>query len=241
MSNEKKPTVAAIMPHYNHSEFLVEAVESVLPQVDLLVVVDDGSDKEHRDIVDAFKTASQMWRTHRVLFYRFAVERHDTNRGTAHAINTGWHRALLKMPDVDWLTWVSADNVYAPNWMETLLANVGDADAIYSAFDWVRNGKAHRKYTPYEPGLLIKPPHNSFAGPSFIIRRETWELAGCHRGRNAHDYDHWLRIEETGAKIVSCPESLCHFRAHDNRSTILRPEQADQKHWAEEAIKRRGK
>jgi len=145
------------------------------------------------------------------------------------------------------LTWVSSDNTYTPDWVESLTELVDDdTGAIYSDFNYNKNGQSRRLGWEYEPNHIIKPPHDCLFGPSFIIRVDVWERAGGHRGKNAHDYDHWLRVEEAcwemGLKIRRCPKALCNYNAHDQRATVVRrgPKWDDKAHWAKEARERRG-
>lgn len=224
--------LAAAMPTYNQREFIAEAVESVLPQVDELVIVDDGStDGTTRWLVDEMTD-----------YANFIML--GANGGTAAAINAGVNY-ITDLRSPDWLTWVSSDNVMAPHWRDTLEAAVtDDVGAVYSAFWYELPGSKPRVlYVPPEPARLISQ-EECYYGPSFIIRADVWAAAGEHRGRISHDYDHWLRVEEAcwakGLRIVGVPEPLCHYRAHEKRVTVTRRHEYDAPHWQAEARKRRG-
>lgn len=97
----------------------------------------------------------------------------------------------------------------------------------------------------YDPKYLINNPQDCYCGPAFLIRSQVWALAGEHIGKNAHDYGHWLRVEEacwaTGYAIRRVPESLCFYNAHPDRATDTRkgPEWEDAKQHQGEALERR--
>ena len=219
--------VGAVMPHYNQWEFAQEAIDSVIGQVDDFVFVDDCSDRVGPidDLVFPEYASFKMM---------------PENTGTANAINAG-----IEKVEGDWLTWVSADNTYRSNWMETLKAHVEEnTGVVYSAYRWYKPGGHDFVVSEgYKPLKLINSPRNCFFGPSFIIRRDVWEEAGGHRGRISHDYDHWLRVEEVcwkhGLEIVHVPDVLCDYLAHDKRVTVTRKSEFDAMEWQQEAMKRR--
>lgn len=230
-------SLQAIMPTYNQEKWLAAAIHSVAPQVDVLVVVDDGSTPETLDIIQrcAITLPNLRW------------IRHPDNRGTAEAINTGarlllWNQAGLYVPIPDWLTWVSSDNVHYPEWASTLLSHTApDVGVVYSAYDWVSPRRSRKNFKPYQPHSLVSNL-NCYFGPSFIIRRGVWRF---HRGRISHDYDNWLRVEEAcweqNLRIVGVDAPLCRYNAHDERVTITRRNEFDAAHWQAEARKRRSR
>lgn len=227
--------VSAIMPHYAQWQFIEDAVDSVWPQVDQLIIIDDGSDSN-----DMEPSWVDDW-LNRLVADGVEYDAHMDNKGTAEAINTGFKQAKG-----DWLTWVSSDNTYRDNWMATLKAAVDDkTGVVYSAYRWYRpeDGREFEVHEGYKPTKLINSPDNCFFGPSFIIRRDVWEKAGPHRGRISHDYDHWLRVEEAcwdmGLEIRHVDEVLCDYRAHNQRVTVTRRHEFDARKWQAEALERR--
>lgn len=220
--------VGAVMPHFRQWEFIEEAIASVRPQVDDLLVVHDGCGREGK-LPDGTPYINLL-----------------DNQGTAAAINAGQDILTQDNPDLDWLTWVSSDNTYRDNWMATLKAAVDDkTGVVYSAYRWYRpeDGREFEVHEGYKPTKLINSPDNCFFGPSFIIRRDVWEKAGPHRGRISHDYDHWLRVEEAcwdmGLEIRHVDEVLCDYRAHNQRVTVTRRHEFDARKWQAEALERR--
>lgn len=190
--------VSILMPTFNQAEFLPAALDGINRQTfrDFeLIVCDDGSTDGTAQLL------------------KNAI-RHETNRGTAAAINSA---AAIATGDL--MTWISSDNVMAPNWLERLhaemLPSVGFA---YSGF-WIESGTSITPYfRDYDPNALISD-EACYIGPSFLIRADVWKEAGKHIGAISHDYGHWLRVEEVcwrrGLDIKAVPEMLCHYRVHD--------------------------
>lgn len=246
--------IGIVMPTYNQEKWLEKALDSIAAaQAEFhsndnsrsrLLVVDDGSTDSTPKILER-----------RDVY----VTTHPRNHGTAHAINTG----VSFLTGVgafggpyDALTWVSSDNEMSPDWLEVLADAMEEhkAGAVYAGFDYViptveRRDSAWKDVARYlhirhEPGLLLASPKNCYYGPAFLIREDVWLAAGPHRGRIAHDYDHWLRVEEAcwarSLPIVGVDRSLCRYNAHADRATIVRRDEFDAFRWQAEAKVRRG-
>jgi len=222
-------SVGAVMPTWNMGHYLKEAIESVVYQVDKLVIVDDASTDDTVDIL---------------LNQKAEVVRLAENLGTAEAINYGIDR-LRKLGDFKWLTWVSSDNVHYANWIKRELEeDDGQTGAIYSGMDvrgspkgMCRDGYSFRQYAP---GFLGGSVQCHF-GCSYLIRADVWQ---DHRGEFAHDYDNWLRVEEAcwakGLRIIGIDEPLAMYRVHRGQRTREPGSvRKDATLWMQEAKKRR--
>ncbi|MFT5266602.1 MAG: glycosyltransferase involved in cell wall biosynthesis [Acidimicrobiales bacterium] len=219
-------SVAAIMPTYNQPQFIEAAVRSVVGQVDLLVIVDDGSTNDAE--LERF-----------LEFPNVQICRHASNCGTAAAINTGFDEVP---DDYDWITWVSSDNVHTDNWMPELLgqAERPGIGAVYSDFHYCFPGRRSTVLgTAHEHDKLINQ-ENCYYGPSFLIRNDMWQ---SHRGKISHDYDNWLRVEEAcwdaDLRIQRVPLPLCYYNAHAARVTLTRKHEYDVPKWQAEGRLRR--
>ena len=221
--------VGVIMPTYNQVEFLPEALRSVRDQDYRnfkLVVVNDGSTDKTAEVLQGYPV--------------FTID-HRQNRGTAEAINTGFEA----LPDVDAVTWVSSDNVMTPDWLSVLVEMLQwGLGVAYGAFMYNAPGKAQRVLFKKHTKEALIETLNCYYGPAFLIRRDVWAKAGCHRGRISHDYDHWLRVEEAcwamGLQIAGSSQPLCLYNAHDKRATVTRASEFDADHWQQLARTRRG-
>jgi len=223
--------VGAVMPTWNQARFIADAVASAWPQVDELCIVNDGSTDGTAAWLEEFSQANDARDNLQIVTL-------PENGGTADAINAGWSCLTGK---ADWITWVSSDNVMAPDWIEKLTAEIApDVGVVYGGFEWKRPGGIGRyHFTPYDPDHLIDDL-NCFFGPAFIIRADVWQ---AHRGAISHDWDNWSRVEEEcwrrDLRIVGVDAELCAYSAHDQRVTVTRRHEFDADKWQAEARKRR--
>ena len=226
------PLASILLPNYNYGNRIERMLRSIRAQTvtdDVeLIVVDDGSSDDSID-----KIRPLLEPQDRLLL-------HGKNLGAAAAINTAARYATGRF-----ITWVSSDNEMTPDWLEKLLgAMKPNAGVVYANYDRF-NDEGPQQGTwgkPYDPSRLVND-QNCFFGPAFLIRAEVWREAGEHRGKTAHDYDHWLRIEEVcqrrGLEITYIEQVLCHYYAGKERSTVTRRGEYDAHIWQEEARKRR--
>jgi len=241
--NYKKGLVSVVMPTFNQSHHISDAIESIrqqdYPDFEFIIVMDGMDERTLERIVDG---VNQPWPTGEVKF----PEIHEENLGTAEAINTGMRRARG-----EYVTWVSSDNTMTYDWLSSLVKILDaepDVDAIYSSY-WREEGslmrghwQAHQQKQlmpngPYVQGQLVSN-ENCVCGPAFLWRHELVDRVGDQRGAISHDYDYWLRIEEEG-KIGWHPMPLSTYRVHDERVTITRADTYDARKWQDEAHDRR--
>jgi glycosyltransferase involved in cell wall biosynthesis len=229
------PTVSVLLPTYNQGRFLPDALAALAAQTfrDFeLIACDDGSTDDTADIFceQGFGPAG------------CCLTSHEENRGTAAAINSAAALATGR-----YWTWVSSDNTHPPNWLATLAEYLDahpKAQAVYSPYRrldlFPDTGKTRPRVQspgPYDPARLISGL-DCYFGPSFLIRRAAWLE---HREGLAHDYDWWLRFEETTDAIGYCPEPLCDYRMGPWQTGRNRPAAllADARKWQAEAVRRR--
>lgn len=121
----KQPVVSVIIPVYNRAAMVWRAVRSVLAQsfVDYeIIIVDDGSEDQTREIVE------------RIEDQRIRLLIHPHNRGAAAARNTG-----MRAADGKYIAWLDSDDEWFPRKIEA------QVNALMSASDQVK-----ACYTAYE-------------------------------------------------------------------------------------------
>lgn len=109
------PQVSVVIPTHNRAGVLGRSIRSVLGQThhDLdLVIVDDGSTDNTRDMVAQFHDG------------RVKYVQHETNRGCAAARNTG-----IAIATGDYLAFNDSDDEWLPHKLERQLQVLGTADA----------------------------------------------------------------------------------------------------------------
>jgi len=183
----KKPEVSVIIPTHNRAWVLKEAIDSVLAQdfKDFeLIVIDDGSTDDTRQILDSYA--------------RDLIVLRQSNRGVSAARNVGIEAAAGHL-----IAFLDSDDLWLP---QKLSAQVNffnsNPDAVINQTEeiWIRNGvrvnpkDRHHKFSGmiFERSLalcLVSPSAVMIKRALFDqIGRFDEDLPACE------DYDLWLRI-----------------------------------------------
>lgn len=194
--------VSIVMPLYNGSKYIHEAVESILGQTYTnfeLIIVDDGSTDDSGSIADGY--AGRDARV-RVI--------HQPNRKLPAALNAGFELA-----QGEYLTWTSDDNIIKPNFLQKLVACLEQHprwDMAYANMDIIgEDGKPllnslwyegyqipHGSEHIYLPGNAyeLNTYANNFIGGAFLYRKRVHHLlAGYSRWQfTREDYDYWMQV-----------------------------------------------
>ncbi|MDO8684415.1 MAG: glycosyltransferase, partial [Armatimonadota bacterium] len=207
------PRVSVVLPVFNGMPYLPQAVESLIGQTfeDFeLIIVNDGSTDGSREYLDSLDDQRV-----RII--------HQENQRLPAALNAGFAVAKGEL-----LTWISADNYCAPEFLETFIAALDahpEAAFAYSAFAWVDDegrifdttsdqNLAYNRILAANPGVA-----------SFMYRRECMEEIGLYDTEleGAEDWDMWLRIVER-FQTIYVPDALYCYRTHDRTMTAEMPE-----------------
>lgn len=182
-----KPAVSVIIPTYNRGWILREAVDSVLAQ-DFddfeLIVVDDGSTDNTRDILASY--------------HNDIIVLSQNNRGVSAARNRGIDKACASL-----IAFLDSDDLWKPQKLSRQVEffNVHPEALICQTEEiWVRNGvrvnpkKRHQKFSGliFEPSLAL-----CLVSPSAVmIRKKLFDTVGLFDERlpACEDYDLWLRV-----------------------------------------------
>lgn len=187
MTTACRPTVSVIVPTYNRSAFVKDAVASVLAQEGVcpeIVVVDDGSSDGTDRALEAFRD--------RVRFLRRA------HGGVSAARNSG-----IRIAAGEWLAFLDSDDLWLPSKLRRQL----DFLTAHPEFlvcqteeIWLRNGvrinprKYHRKPRGHCFERLLD---RCLVSPSAVmIHRDVFDSVGLFDENlpACEDYDLWLRI-----------------------------------------------
>lgn len=213
--------VGIVMPVYKQkTSFLQAALRSVLKQkyrnFRLIVVIDGTTANVVRTVRKETSRDSRV----KIVSYR-------VNRGTSHALNTGF-AILNNDPSIQFLTWVSSDNIYFPNFVgklrQSLMAAPEQVGFAYSCCYHINNnGKV--LHSPPRQQLLRQwrgqPIANiiesCFIGASFMYRTSAAAAVGEYRYTPVEDYDYWLRLTEH-CETIYLPIELMKYRVHSTHS-----------------------
>lgn len=209
-----------VMPVYiQNPEFLRLALTSVLKQTYAgfrLVIVIDGA-PQMEPLVKQIAANDR----------RVSVISYPDNKGVASALNTGFS-ILFDDPAIQYLTWVSSDNIYEPYFLEVLrralLTGAPELGLVYSSFQSIDNdGKltsnehhlaALRQYQGQPKEKLLD---SSIIGVSFMYKADVARIVGEYRMQPVEDYDYWLRLEEH-CSIRFLPVELMKYRVNSSHS-----------------------
>jgi glycosyltransferase involved in cell wall biosynthesis len=213
-----QPTVTIIIPVYNGSKYLREAIDSALgqtyPNVEV-IVVNDGSDDN-----GATEAVARSYGNRVRYFYK-------ENGGVSTALNLG-----IREMNGDWVSWLSHDDAYKPDkiakQMELLAQEQGKVipythikyiDELSSPIDTYN-------YPPVAADKFVMEmlKENFIYGCSLLVPREAFDKVGLFNEalRTTPDYEMWLRLCKRKYRFKNIPEPLVLVRLHAEMVTFKR-------------------
>lgn len=218
--------VSIVLPTYNGSQYLGQAVQSCLDQTYTnweLIIVDDASTDNTPGLIAQFSAADG----------RIRSVRHNTNRKLPAALNTGFSLA-----QGEYLTWTSDDNCYRPNALAEMVAFLEtrpEVDIVYTDYTVIdESGEPVRLVRVSSLEELV---NRNCIGPCFLYRRAVHDALGGYAEDLylAEDYDFWLRAS-IWFRFEALHKDLYLYRHH---STSLTAWQGERAHFvACEALRR---
>ncbi len=220
------PKVSIVIPAYNASDYLSEAIDSALaqtyPNIEIIVVNDGSKDDGATERV-ALSYGDKI--------RYFAKE----NGGSSSALNMG-----ISNMTGEWFSWLSHDDLYVPEKLEkqiefmralNISAEELSGHIFFSAFDSIdSNGKIIRRCSPKKEielsnrinsiknnGYLVaEPTKNIFHGCSCLVHKSVFEKEGGfdEKLRLLNDFNMWFRVYTAGYKIHYIPKALVKGRIH---------------------------
>ena len=220
------PKISIIIPAYNASNYLTEAIDSALaqtyPNVEI-IVVNDGSkdDGATRDVAMSYGDKIRYFE--------------KENGGSSSALNMG----IANMTG-EWFSWLSHDDLYIPEKLEKQIEYINalgiDVPKLlkhifFAASDLIdANGKTIRLSDPAQARrtkekidafphngyLIAEPTEYLFHGCSCLVHRAAFADVGAFDEdlRLLNDVDMWYRLQAADYKIHYLPESLVKGRVH---------------------------
>lgn len=203
-----KPLISVILPVYNASRFLAEAIESILSQTFTdfeLIIINDGSTDDSQTIIDQFTDK-------RIRVFQ------KPNTGLIHTLNLG-----VSYSRANWIARMDADDISSPIRFEEQIKYIKDEVAVIGsqAFFIDENGKVYgNTKLPVTHNEILSKLINQVSNiihPSVIINKKMLEKVGGYDSKMqvAEDYDLWLRISNIGT-IINVNENLLSLRKHGN-------------------------
>ncbi|KZZ83715.1 glycosyltransferase [Bacillus sp. SJS] len=203
-----------VMPVYiQKPSFLKAAIESMLHQ-DLpyfrMIIVVDGA-PEMIGFVEEYSRNDP----------RIEIVINETNKGVSKSLNRGFD-ILFQDPSIKYLTWVSSDNIYYPNFLSTLRTflstsptNVG---LVYSSFQNINddgNTLLTEAQLEIQRNYQAMPKENlmdaCIVGVSFMYKSEYAKNLDGYGAEPVEDYDYWLRLTQF-CDMAFIPVELVDYR-----------------------------
>lgn len=202
------PIVSVIIPTYNRKSLTLRAIASVAAQTfghyELIVVDDDSSDGTGRAVLSAAPSVRLI--------------RHESNRGTAAARNTGVAAALGR-----WVAFLDSDDHWEPNKLAVQVEILAHLCSPYLAcctgYYFHRRGEvsqrlptrsSHQFASEILWGCSISP------GTTLVVERGCFKTVGPfdENLRRLEDWDWLLRYAQHG-DMACAPAPLAHVYFED--------------------------
>ena len=224
----KNPLVSIIIPAYNASNYLAEAIDSALAQTYSnieIIVVNDGSE-------DNCKTREVAKSYGEKIRY---IEKE--NGGSSSALNTG-----IKNMRGEWFSWLSHDDLYAPNkvqeqvdYINSLESKKVENNVLFSASVLIdANGKVLYPFNEKQAKFIANVVNNlngnnallvaeltkyTFHGCSCFVHRDVFKEIGMFDEslRLLNDVELWYRIYTYGYNVHYIPKPLVYGRVHSKQ------------------------
>lgn len=224
----QSPLVSIVLPTYNGSRYLEQAIESCIDQTYKnweLIIVDDSSTDNTPEIISRYLSKDE----------RIRSIRQKQNSKLPRALNSGFSQA-----NGVYLTWTSDDNCYRPSAISEMtnhLETHHETDVVYADYSAIdEKGQVIKTMRVGAPGDIY---YSNCIGPCFLYRCAVQEKLVSYAEDLflAEDYDFWLRAS---FYFTFCPihSDLYLYRYHEaslttqKRILVLRAtEQAYKRHF----------
>ena len=214
------PTVAVVIPSYNHADYIGSALESVVVQTlapERIVVVDDGSRDRSPEVIREFAEAHPQTR---LIFIA------QENAGAHNALN----RAIAEAGEVDYIAILNSDDLYEPARLEKCAAFLvahPDCDVVCTGLQMIgKDGallspddpKARRTRTIWadparDPAEWLGVANFAKTTSNFFIRAAYARAHPLRDYRYVHDYFFAVMAAVEG-RLGVIPEPLLRYRTH---------------------------
>jgi len=214
--NRKNPRdifVSVILPVFNGSQYIAEAINSVLEQTHKnfeLIVLDDGSTDDTLALVSTFKDN------------RISVHTESSNKGIVYQLNKG-----LALAKGDMIARMDADDICYPNRFQKqieFLLNHPRIQVLGSQAEKFGDTSTITNY-PTTPGSInyLLNYYCPVLHPSVMMRSSLFKEKKFYYKNipYAEDYQLWIDISD-GTNIANQPDVLIKYRIHNRQTNRLK-------------------
>ncbi len=211
------PQISVLMSTYNENpKHVGESIESILNQsfsnFELIIINDNPNDKSLDSLIKSYSDP-------RIKYYR-----NENNIGLAESMNRAASIAKANI-----LARMDADDIAEPFRFQKQIITLekGDSDLVcgrYSTIDERGNILNNSLGYDFDPddniasAVQIRP--SIIHHPTVMFRRDLFEKAGRYRNFPcAQDLDLWMRMAESGGRIIYLKDILLKYRINSNSTT----------------------
>jgi len=219
----KESSTTVVIPLYNYSQYIEEALDSVknqsLSNVDLIVVNDQSTD-------NSLSKARAWLERHHQNFNRAILVSNRANSKLGPCRNVGFYLA-----ETDYVFALDADNRIAPRCLELCLdaARRRKAAYIYPILQQFGANKGQIGGLEYTPMKLVS---GNYIDAMAMVAKAAWLRVGGYRNirHGWEDYDLWCRMAEAGLNAFHLQgEPLAYYRVHQESMLRTTTDESDNK------------
>ena len=223
--NDRSLTITVLMPVYNGSRYLAEAIESILNQTFTdfeFLIIDDASKDNSLDIIKSYDDS------------RIRLVENDHNLGQTATLNKG-----IKIAKGKYIARLDQDDLSLPKRLEKQVKYLEDNPNICVVGSWWENIDENNRtlktvrlpIQAVECGFWLFIYGEQPVGHPCVMFRATEiiSLGGYNEIYNiAQDADLWLRASANNLQFANIPEVLLSYRIHGKQGS--KNSQADVEH-----------
>lgn len=225
--NNNSPLVSIVIPVYNGSNYMCEAIDSALAQDyenKEIIVVNDGSDDNGKTEEIALSYGDKI---------KYICKE---NGGVSSALNVG-----IKNMKGKYFSWLSHDDLYLPNKISMQIdalnkynekkvicicrskqIDENSQDLLCGNSEQYLNCDNEDGLIDWKQALQLLISHGSFGGCNFLIPKAA--LINCggfnEEMRYTQDFYMWIKLFLDGWNLVVIPEVLVGSRVHSRQVTV---------------------
>jgi glycosyltransferase involved in cell wall biosynthesis len=220
--NEQVSDICVILPLYNYSHYVTEALDSVrnqtVQELDLVIVDDCSTDS-------SLQVALEWAKGNAARFNRVVVMQNQMNSGLARSRNVGFDAA-----ETPYVLPLDADNRLLPDCCAAMLRALNGSRAAFAypriqCFGDASHIIGEQAFSP------ARFSGGNYVDAMALIGKWAWAAVGgyVHIDNGWEDYDFWCRCVEHGFWGVWVPEILAEYRVHKQSMLKTRTDQHENK------------
>lgn len=222
------PRITVVTPTYNRSEYLEDAVLSVLkqdyPNLEYIIVDGGSTNPEVLEIIRKYEDKLAWWIS-------------EPDGGHAEAIRKGFDKATGEI-----LAWLCSDDAYLPGALcavGEVFRSRSDADVVYGNAHIIDGqGRFTRELRAVPYSRLAVFTHLNLHQPSTFWTRSVYErvggnVGGIHLEYNVYEpnADLFFRFANADATFVLLRRALTNIRLHPGQTSLREPGKGSEHAW----------